>query len=35
MRLFLEKVFPSEDTHEGAPSNKRALAEGKPFARFF
>ena len=35
MRLFLENVFPSEDTHEEGPSKKRALAEGKLFARFF
>ena len=36
MQLFLERVFPSEDTHEeGAPSEKRALlTEGKPFAWF-
>ena len=32
MHLFSEKVLLSEDTHEGAPSKKRALAEGKPFA---
>ena len=35
MQLFLERVFPSEDTHEeGAPTEKRVLTEGKPIAWF-
>ena len=34
MQYFLERVCSSEDTHEeGAPSEKRALTEGKSFAR--